>query len=225
MLLMTWADVLRGAFQDVLGTLVSFVPNLVGALVFLAIGWLVAVILARIIGQIAKAFKFDKALRYAGAEKVIERAGYELNSADFLSGLVKWLTFIVFAMFALNVLGLEQASDFLSASLKVLVPQVLLAAVILIITAMVARFVEGVVASSAKAAQVRAANMIGSISGIAVWVMGGLTAFAQLGVDSSFVYTLFTGVVIALSLAFGLAFGLGGQTAASKYLEKLGKEL
>lgn len=225
MLITTWADVLRGAFQDVLSTLIGFVPNLIGAIIFLAIGWLVGVILARVVAQIARAIKLDSALRYAGAEEAVNRAGLKLNSAGFLAALVKWLTVIVFVMFALNVLGLSQASSFLSGSLKVLVPQVFLAAVILIITAVVARFVAGIVISSAKAAGVESATAIGTLSKVAVWVMGGLTAFAQLGVDASFIYTLFTGLVVALSLAFGLAFGLGGQSAAADYIEKMRKEL
>jgi len=35
------------------------------------------------------------------------------------------------------------------------------------------------------------------------------------------VQTLFTGVVVALALAIGLSFGLGGQDAAGRYIDKL----
>ncbi len=220
MLINSWSLILQEAFQDVFRTFVNFVPNVVGAILFLAIGWLVGVILARIVTQVFKAVRLDSALKYAGAEGILNKAGIPLNSAVFMGELVKWLIIITFLMFSLNVVGLGQASVFIKDAVVILFPQVILAATILIITAVVAKFVNGIVTSSAKAANVDSASFIGSLSKWTIWVMGGLTAFAQLGIDSSFIYTLFTGVVVAFSLAFGLAFGLGGQSAAASYLEK-----
>ena len=225
MLLNSWAVILQDAFQDVFRTFVNFVPNVIGAILFLAIGWLVGVVLARVVTQLFKAIKLDNALRYAGAEDILNKAGISLNSAGFMGALVKWLVIVTFLMFSLNVIGLGQASIFIKDAISVILPQVVLAAAILIITAVIARFVDGIVTGSAKATGVESANFIGNLSKWAIWVMGGLTAFAQLGVDASFLYTLFTGVVVAFSLAFGLAFGLGGQDAAGKYLEKVRKDM
>jgi hypothetical protein len=42
-----------------------------------------------------------------------------------------------------------------------------------------------------------------------------------LGIAGAFAQTLFTGIVAMLSLAGGLAFGLGGRDAAARYIEKL----
>ncbi len=221
MLLDSWAVILQDAFQDVFRTFVNFVPNVIGAILFLAIGWLVGVVLARVVTQVFSAIKLDSALRYAGAEAILTKAGINLNSAGFMGALVKWLVIVTFLMFSLNVIGLGQAALFIKDAIGVILPQVVLAAAILIITAVVARFVDGIVTSSAKATGVDSAQFIGNLSKWAIWVMGALTAFAQLGVDASFIYTLFTGVVVAFSLAFGLAFGLGGQSAAASYLEKL----
>ncbi len=225
MLITTWADILQNAFQDVFRTFVNFVPNVVGAILFLAIGWLVGVVLARIITQLFRVIKLDNALRYAGAEEVLTKAGMKLNSPFFMGELVKWLVIIVFLMFSLNVIGLGQAALFMKDAIGIILPQVVLAAVILIITAVMARFVDSIVTGSAKATGVESANFIGNLAKWAIWVMGALTAFAQLGVDASFIYTLFTGVIVAFSLAFGLAFGLGGQGAASEYLEKLRNDM
>jgi small-conductance mechanosensitive channel len=225
MLINTWTVILQEAFQDVFRTFVNFVPNVIGAILFLAIGWLVGVILARIVSQIFHTVRLDSALRYAGVETILTKAGMTLNSAGFMGALVKWLIIIVFLMFSLNVIGLEQAAYFIKDAIGIILPQVLLAAAILIITAVVARFVNSIVTGSARAADVESASFIGSLAKWAIWVMGALTAFAQLGVDASFIYTLFTGVVVAFSLAFGLAFGLGGQDVAGRYLAKLQKEM
>ncbi len=225
MLINSWALILQDAFQDVFRTFVNFVPNVIGAILFLAIGWLVGVVLARVVKHLFRAVKLDSALRYAGAEEVLKKAGVNLNSAGFMGELVKWLVIIIFLMFSLNVIGLGQAAIFIQDAISIFLPQVVLAAVILIITAVIAKFVNSIVTGSAKAADVDSASFIGKLSKWSIWVIGALTAFSQLGIDASFIYTLFTGVVVAFAIAFGLAFGLGGQSAAADYLNKLRAEI
>jgi len=225
MLLDSWTLILQEAFQDVFRTFVNFVPNVIGAVLFLAIGWLVGVILSRIVAQFFRAIKFDTALRYAGVENLLNRAGMTLNSAGFMGAVVKWLIIIASVMFSLKVIGLAGAAVFIKNIVGIILPQVALAAAILIVTAVVARFVDNIVTGSAKLTGVASAGLIGNLSKGAVWVMGVLTALAQLQFDTSFISTLFTGVVVAFAIAFGLAFGLGGQKAAAQYLEKLQEDL
>ena len=96
---------------------------------------------------------------------------------------------------------------------------------ILLVAAVVAEAAERVVTSSAKAASLHAAGFLGKVARYAIWVFAILTALAQLNVATVFVQTLFTGIVIAASLAIGLAFGLGGQAAAARYLDRLHSEI
>ena len=81
------------------------------------------------------------------------------------------------------------------------------------------------VAGSAKAASLHAAGFLGKVARWSIWIFAILAALAQLNVAAAFVQTLFTGVVIAASLAIGLAFGLGGQSSAARYLEHLQSEI
>ena len=103
--------------------------------------------------------------------------------------------------------------------------QVIVAVLILLVAAVVAEAAERVVVGSAKAASLRAAGFIGKVTRYAIWVFALLAALAQLNVATAFVQTLFTGVVIAVSLAIGLSFGLGGQSSAARYLDKLQSEI
>jgi small-conductance mechanosensitive channel len=104
-------------------------------------------------------------------------------------------------------------------------PQVIVAVLILLVAAVVAEVANRVVTGSAKAAALRSAGFLGKVAQYAIWIFAILAAFAQLNVATAFVQTLFTGVVIAVSLALGLAFGLGGQASAARYLEHLQSEI
>lgn len=221
MVFTTWVDVLNQSFQDLLAGLIAFIPSLVIAIIIFVIGWLIGFGLERIVKQIVDALRVDNALRAAGFERVVERAGYKLSSGLFLGILVKWFVIVVFLVAALELLGLEAVTLFLSQVVLGYLPQVIIAVLILLVAAVIADAAQRVVAGSARAAELQAANLLGSIARYSIWIFAILAALAQLEVATAFVQTLFTGVVIAISLALGLAFGLGGQAAAARYIEHL----
>lgn len=224
MFLQQWADVLTQSFQNLFYGVVAFLPNLLAAIVIFVIGWLIGAGLARVVAQVVGALRVDQALRAAGVDRVVERAGFTLNSGAFLGVLVKWFFIIVFLVAALDVLGLTQVTIFLRAVVLGYLPQVIVAVLIMLVAAVVAEAAQRVVAGSAAAANLKSANFLGAVSRWAIWIFAILAALDQLGV-TPFVQTLFTGVVVALALAFGLAFGLGGQAAAARSIEKMREQV
>lgn len=220
----TWADVLTQSFQNLLYGLVGFIPNLVAALIIFVIGWLIGAGLAKVVAQVINSIRVDQALRAAGVDRIVERAGFALNSGAFLGMLVKWFFIIVFLVAALDVLRLTEVTIFLRAVVLGYLPQVIVAVLILLVAAVVAEAAQRVVAGSAAAAHLKSANFLGAVSRWAIWVFAILAALDQLGV-TPFVQTLFTGVVVALALAFGLSFGLGGQQAAARYIDKMNEQI
>jgi small-conductance mechanosensitive channel len=225
MVFQTWADVLSQSFQNLFYGVVAFIPSLVVAIIIFIVGWLVGVGLGRVVGQIVTALKVDQALKSTGIERVLSRAGFTLNSGKFLGFLVEWFFIIVFLVAALDVLKLTTVNLFISDVVLGYLPQVIVAVLILLVAAVVAEAAERVVTGSAKAATITSAGFLGKVARYSIWIFALLAALAQLNVATAFVQTLFTGVVIAVSLAVGLAFGLGGQGAAAKYLDRLQSEM
>ncbi|MHB8710390.1 MAG: mechanosensitive ion channel family protein [Minisyncoccota bacterium] len=225
MVFTTWADVLSQSFQNLFYGLVAFIPNLVIAVVIFIIGWLVGIGLGRVVTQIVNALRVDQALKSTGIERLLSRAGFELSSGKFLGFLVKWFFIIVFLVASLDVLHLTTVNLFISDVVLGYLPQVIVAVLILLVAAVIAEAAERVVTGTAKAASLQAAGFLGKVARYAIWIFAFLAALAQLNVATAFVQTLFTGVVIAVSLAVGLAFGLGGQNAAARYLERLQSEI
>lgn len=225
MLLETWTEVLTRSFQNLSAGIIDFIPELVVAIVIFVVGWLIGAGLGRLVAQVVRSVKVDNALRSAGFEEVISRAGFSLDSGKFLGALVKWFVIIVFLVAALDVLGLTQVNVFLQEVVLLYLPQVIVAVLILLVAAVVAEVAQNLVVGAAKAAHMPSAHFLGNVSRWAIWVFAILAALDQLNVATAFVQTLFTGIVVAVSLAVGLAFGLGGQDAASRYLEKVRSEI
>lgn len=221
MLLETWSQVLQASFQNLWWGVVNFVPNLLVALIIFIFGWLVGNILGRWVAQLIKALKVDQALDGIGTGELVSRAGFRLDTGAFLGALVKWFVVVVFLVASADVLHLGQVTDFLRGVVLGYLPNVVIAALILILAAIIGEAMQKVVTGSAKAANVPSAHLIGGVTRWAIWIVGILAALQQLGVAGQFATTLFTGFVAMLALAGGLAFGLGGRDAASRYIEKL----
>ncbi len=225
MLLDQWALVLTQSFQDLSYGLVLFLPRFIVAIIIFIIGWLVGVGIGRLVSQIVHSLRIDEALRSAGVEKIVHRAGWKMNSGDFLGFLVKWFIIIVFLIASLDVLQLTDVTLFLSAVVLTYLPHVIVAVLILLVAAVIADAAQRVVSGSASAANISSANLLGTIARTAIWVFAILAALSELQIAAAFMQILFTGVVVALSLAFGLAFGLGGQQAAADAIKKMLEEI
>tara|TARA_B100000745_G_scaffold5310_1_gene4409 strand:- start:871 stop:1554 length:684 start_codon:yes stop_codon:yes gene_type:complete len=225
MLIETWTQVLNDSFQNLFYGLVEFIPNLLVAVLIFIVGWLIGAGLSRIVAQLVNSLKVNNALRSAGVDGITKRAGVDLDAGAFLGSLVKWFFIVVFLVASLDVLGLTEVNSFLRDVVLGYLPQVIVAVLVLLIAAVVADMAQNIVAASARAAHMRSAAFLGTITRWSIWIFAILAALDHLQVASAFVQTLFTGIVVAVSLAVGLAFGLGGQDAAARYIDQAKKNM
>lgn len=223
MVLQTWGDVIIASLQQSWAAVAVFAPLFIGAVIVFIIGWIVAVALGTLVEQVVRAVRVDSLLQRLELERVLERGGVRLNSGVFVGALVKWFVIIVFLLAAVNILGLSQVSEFLR-SVLLYIPNVVVAALILIIALKVAEVVERATRSSVEAVGMRG-SVVGVMARWAIWIFAVVAALLQLGIATVLIQTLVTGLVAMLAIAFGLAFGLGGKDAASSFIERLRREV
>ncbi len=221
----TWSAGLRDSFNNLWGGVVSFIPNVIVAVIIFVIGWAIGSLLGQVVSQIIKSLKIDSLLKNAKIDEVLKRAGFNLDAGRFVGGLVEWFVILVFLVASLDVLGLTQVTAFLNQVVLLYLPQVIVAVLILLVAVVIASAMQRIVIGAAMAAGVKSANFLGSVTKWSIWIFAVLMALFQLGIAAPFVQTLFTGFIVALSLAFGLSFGLGGQQAAASFIEKVREEI
>lgn len=224
MFVQTWGDTIVASLQNLWGLVVSFLPGLVVALVIVVIGWVIAAALGRVVWQVVAAIHIDQLLERAGFKKALDRAGLKLNSGKFVGELVKWFLILVFVMAAADVLGLTEVTSFLQLVLSY-IPNIVVAAVILLAGAAFAGFLQRLMQASADAADLTHAGFVGTVAKWTVLIFALFAALDQLGVARNFIITLLQGFVAMLAIAGGLAFGLGGQSAARSFVEKVRDEI
>lgn len=220
-----FVDTLSASAQGVGNSFVDVAASVVVAVIVFVVGWLVGVLVSRVIEQIIKAIKLDTLLKTAGVDDLVQKMGVKLNSGRFLGELARWYVIVVALILSFDIIGLNQVTSFLTGIAIGYLPQVISAVLILIIAAVIAEAMRKVVVASAKGAGVNSANFVGSVTKWAIWIFAILAALFQLGIAATFIQTIFTGVIVALALALGLSFGLGGQDAAKDFISKVKSEI
>ncbi len=215
----SWGVVFTRSLESVWYGVASFVPELIIALIIFAIGWVLAALIEKLVESIFKALKIDAALKSAGMEDVVKRAGYNLNSGLFVGALVKWFVIVVFLMASFGILGLDQVNVFLSEVVNY-IPQVIVAVLILMIAVVVASALQKIIVASAKAGHVKSAELLGRVTKWSIWIFAILTALITLGIAPQLIQMILTAVFAGGALAIGLAFGLGGKDVAARLIEK-----
>ena len=220
----TWVTTLADALNRTWVTVLGFLPELIGAIIVLIIGFIVASGLGRLVERLTFYLKLDNLLRQAGVEAFLSRGNTRLNSGHFLGQLVYWFFIVVFLLAASDILGFSALSGFLQDVLNY-IPHVIVAVLILLAAFVVGNFVRGLIKASVMGAKLHSARALGTIAWWGVVIFGLLTALIQLGVAVQVINTLITGLVAMLALAGGLAFGLGGKEQASQWLARLKDEM
>lgn len=218
-------DVVSVSLNNVWGGVIAFLPKFIIALIIFIIGWIVGSILGRVVAQFFKAIKLDSMLKSVGTDAVMERSGFNLDTGKFFGTLVKWFFVVVFLVAAIDVLGLVEVNYFLQNVVLTFLPNVIVAALIVMVGAILAHALQQIVVGSARAVAAPSARFAAGMAKWAIWIFAILAALSQLGIAGAFAQTLFTGLVAMLALAGGLAFGLGGRDAAARYLENLRKDI
>lgn len=224
-MLETWSSGLRTAFSELGNGVIGFIPQFVVAVVIFIVGWAVGSLLGQVVAQIIRSLKIDNLLKSAKVDEVLKRGGFNLDSGRFVGDLVEWFVILVFLVASLDVLGLSQVNEFLRGVVLTYLPQVIVAVLILLVAVVIASAMQRIVVGAAMAAGVRSANFLGAVTKWAIWIFAVLMALLQLNIAGVLIQTLFTGFVVALSLAFGLSFGLGGQQAAAEFIDKVKSEI
>jgi len=213
-------QILSDSLSDFWGRFTDFLPTLLLAIVLFFLGFIIAWIFEIIARKIMNIVKLEAIVEKVGLKGLFTKAGLKISFTRLLSGVVYWFVLIVFLAAVVNVLGLTQLSEFLD-QLVAYLPNVIAAVAILIIGILVGNLLFNVVKNASESAKIRAAGLLASITKWSIFVFAFIAALVQLHIAQDLLKILFTGFVIMLSLAGGLAFGLGGKEAAKDVVDKL----
>ncbi len=195
---------------------VNFLPDLLGGLLILIIGIILANILKRVLVSIFNFFKLDRLFQQS---KSIEKGEIKLWE-EIIAEILRWTIIILFLIPTLQVWGLSESTAVLKQILFY-IPNVIVAIVIGFVGLVTSNLVANLVKRTIKSMGATFANSLAVFTKTIIVFFTVLVVLSQLGVAQDIIRILFTGIIGMLALAGGLAFGLGGKDVARELLEEL----
>jgi hypothetical protein len=215
-----WFDAVMLSITAALVTFLSFIPAIIGAIVILIIGWIIAGFLGKLVTMVLSRVGFDRAAARTGISDFMARAGWREGGASRLIGeLVKWFVRLLFLEAAAEAVQLTAVTAVLN-QIVLFIPNLIVALVVIMIGALIARFVADLVRGSASEMGFSNPNLLASIARAAIIGFAVIIAVNQIGVAATLINTLFGAIVFAFALALGLAFGLGGRDTAAQVWQR-----
>jgi len=224
MFMQTWNEIIITSFQNVWLQVASFLPKLIAALIIFIVGLMIAVAIGKLIRLVVKNLKIDALLEKLGVMTFFQKGEIQFSFAALLGWLVKWFLIVVFLIAAAESLGLSQITEFLNAVVAYF-PNVIVAVVILTIGIVLGDFIQDWFKKFLEANKIATAHFLAGIAKWVIVIFSVLAALNQLKIATSLINTLFTGFVAMVTIAGGLAFGLGGKDWAEKLISQIRKDI
>ena len=215
-----WNNLIVEPVRQMLTRIMAYLPVLLGALIILIVGWIVAKAIRRLVDWLLKTIRFDALADKAGISEILKKGNLEVSAREVVSSIVYWLIIIMVLVMTVDALGMPKSSDIL-AGLFAYVPKVIAALLVLIVAMFLANFVSGIVRTAAGNANLPKPQILAGVSRWAIIIFAITISLEQLGIAPLLVTATFNIILGGICLALALAFGLGGKDAAAKYREEL----
>lgn len=202
-----------GLWEDTIGAVTLWIPNLLGALALLIIGWLVARLAQFVIGGLLRRLRLDALTERVGISSTLSNAGMDSSVSNLLARLTYWLILFVFILAAVESLGLIGFAETINQLVGYL-PNVIAAALILLLGSLIAQVVGDALREMTIRAGVAAGPALGQVVRYTLLIFAVILALAQLGIQTDLLIIAASSLLAATSLALALAFGIGSRDLA-----------
>lgn len=199
--------------------IVGFVARFILALAVLVVGYVVIKLVQGGVKKGLEKIRHSKVFKQSPVAEYTKDAETVESFEHVLSEIVFWLLMLLVFDVAAGVAGITWLSTLFDRIISYL-PSVLAASLIIIFGALLAGIVETLVKNAIKPIDARLSRLAGKVSSYLTMVLAVLIAISELGIAKEYILILFIGLIATLTLATGLAVGLGSQYFVKDVLDQ-----
>jgi small-conductance mechanosensitive channel len=210
-------EAVLSSFERAVNQIAELGPKLVGAVIVLIIGYVVARVLARFVTTLSEKLGLQRAAQRSGLSDSMRHAGVERTIPQIVGVIVFWLLMSVFLVASFDILDLPGMTVAIE-KVVAYIPKVLVATVLIVVGLLLSAFIRGVVATSADRVGITYSQQLANGCYYILAMMTFIGAFSQLDIKFDLLNYAILIAFGAVALAFGLSFGLGGREVMSGIL-------
>lgn len=209
-------DIINSILLDFVRRTTNFLPNLLSGVFIILVGFLIGGLVKKVLLSLLSFVRLDSLFHKT---RLIEKKEVKVWE-EILTEVLRWTIVVLFLIPSFEVWGLSRATVVLNQFLFYL-PNVIVAVIIAFVGLVTSNLGADLVKSGAKTVRSTSAIALSVFTKWLILFFTVLVVLNQLGVAQDLIRILFTGIVVMIALAGGLAFGLGGQSIAREMLEEL----
>ena len=212
-----WNKAIMKSLSSMTDDIAGAIPNLLGAIAIIIIGWLVTKIVVGVIKKALKLAKADKLDDKINEIEIFEDKKLNFNIIKIISKFIKWIMYIMIIIIVADVLNLTMVSEEIRNVLRYL-PQLFSALIIFTLGLLLANFVKKTIRSFFESMELSGSKIISNIVFLLLIIFISITALNQAGVDTEIITSNVTMIMASFLLAFSIAFGLGAREVVGDLL-------
>lgn len=209
---------LINAIDAKIDSVIKHSPYILGAIVVLLFGWVLAEMASRLIIALGHKIKLEWLAEKVGLKHFLEKTKIKATSSKVVAKAVKGYLIFVFFIEATRIAKLAQVSEFLTRILGY-IPEVIIAVFIMLVGIRVGHLLQTIIITSLSFTRTNTANVLGLAAKYTMVTFAVLAALSQLQIAEILIHILFIGFISMLTIAGGLAFGLGGKDVVRGLLQ------
>lgn len=216
-------SIVTGPLKDFFQRLIAFLPQLLSSLIIFILGLVLGWVFKKIIVKIATLLNTDRFCSNIGITEACTKVGIKGLPSHLIGRVFYWLVVIVFTIIALYALKVPAIENLLERFILYL-PNIFIAVLLIIVGYLLGNFLSRATLIAAVNAGIRFSGFLARGVKVLIFVFAFAMALEQLGIGRNMVLLAFAILFSGIVLALALAFGLGGKDIAKDYLEKRLKE-
>ncbi|MFC5064421.1 mechanosensitive ion channel family protein [Actinomycetospora atypica] len=200
------------SLQSAFTTFLSYVPQVIGALLVLIIGYIIARLIRSAISRLLQKARVDERLTHGQGGEYVARFSPQGKPSQLVGLVVQYVLMVFVIVSAVGTLNIPAVTGFMNLILAYL-PNVIAALLIFLVAAAVAAAVGGLVHRTM--GDTPTGRVVRSAAPTLVMAIAVFMILNQLGIAETIVTATYIALIGAVALGSALAFGLGGRDAAA----------
>ena len=202
-------DSLQQAFDSFFG----FLPNLLGFLVILVIGYIVARVVKGILTKVLEKVGLDRALHSGQTGQYVEKVSPNASPSRLVGAIAFWFVLLGAISLAVSALKIPALTNFV-ATIYGYLPNVIAAVLIFVLAGAIAAAVAGLV--TRVMGDTPTGKLVASVVPVLILGIAVFMILNQLGIAPAIVTITYAVLLGSVGLGMALAFGLGGRETAAQ---------
>jgi len=202
---------------DLVSSVVSGIPQFLGALIVLLVGWIIARSIRRLVKRLLVATGIDKLAENLNSIELVERANIKIYPSQLLSSILYYLLMLIVAMASTELLGMPQVSQLMTNIINY-VPNLITALIVLVLGLLFSDFIKNLVLTACRSLGIPSANLIANVVFYFLFIAVAMSALGQARINTDFIQSNLTVIIGGAVLAFSFGYGFASRDMMANFI-------